>query len=189
MKTKFLGLTFFAFLASVLPFTSFGQDVQNNASITQESVSEHRKFGLSANIQNSELGLSLPIFLTQKFVIAPSFGFTYAEGIGSDISFGLMPKKYFSTDRFAPYMALRLGAVYNRPDGGVSTSEEKNKFDLLGGLAGGAEYFLIPNFSFGVEGQLNMAFPHETSVRFGTQGGIVASLGTAVTANIYFTRK
>src|SRR5688572_3447792 len=184
MKTKFFAFTFFALFATVFSSTSFAQET---TSVNQEE-SAHRKFGLSANIQNSETGLTFPIFITQKFVLAPSVGLLYAEGVGKDISVGLVPKIYFQTERFAPYMALRVGAIFNRPEGASDNPAFKNTPDILTGLAGGAEYFLIPNFSFGVEGQFNVALPAETSMRFGRAGGVVASLGTAVTANIYFTR-
>ncbi|MFC5272109.1 hypothetical protein [Adhaeribacter terreus] len=177
MKTKLL--TFIAFFCTVFSFNSFAQ--------TSDSVAVRRTVGLSANVQNSELGITVPIFISQKFVLAPALGFTYAEGIATDISFGIMPKYYFETGRFAPYSALRIGAIMNKPNS--ENMEAKSTTDLFAGIAGGAEYFPIPNFSFGVEGQINFTKAAEGSSRFGNTGGITANLGTAVTANIYFTRK
>ena len=177
MKSKLF--TFCALFSTVFSFNSFAQ--------TTDSVAVRRTVGLSANIQNSEAGITVPIFFSQRFVLAPALGVFYAEGIATDISIGIMPKYYFNTGRFAPYSALRLGAVINQPSSEITSA--KSSTDIIAGIAGGAEYFPIPNFSFGVEGQINVTKASDVSSRFGSTGGMTANLATAVTANIYFTRK
>jgi hypothetical protein len=148
-----------------------------------ESEPVKRTIGLSANVQNSEFGINVPIFLTQRFSLAPAIGLRYAEGVRSDYALAIVPKLYYSTNKFAPYSTLRLGILINNPKIGQTTSQ-----DYLAGIGTGAEYFFVPNFSFGVEAQLNGAFSDETSNRFGNPGGVNINLATVVTANIYFTK-
>ena len=180
MKTKLV--TLLALFCTVFSFNSFAQNSENS-----DEAAVRRTVGLSANIQNSEAGITVPIFLSQQFVLAPAVGIFYAEGVATDISLGIMPKYYFESGRFAPYAALRFGAILNKPTPEISHA--KSSTALMAGIAFCAEYFPIPNFSFGVEGQLNFTKSDGGSVRFGNNGGITANLGTAVTANIYFTRK
>jgi hypothetical protein len=151
-----------------------------------ETTSEpvKRKIGLSASLQNVTYGIQVPIFLTQKIVLAPVIGLRHAEKVGTDVTIALEPKYYYSTNRFAPYSIIMLGAVINKS---ASDSQEK-KVDILAGIGTGAEYFLIPNFSFGVEAQLVGTFADENSNRFGNPGGMNLNLASVVTANIYFTR-
>lgn len=149
----------------------------------QDSVK--RVIGIGANIQSSDYGIVLPIWLSNKIVLAPMIGFTSAEGNGTDYSIGLMPKYYFNTERFAPFIDLKFAAITNKP----ANDDEDKKTDLLIGLGVGGEYFLSPNFSFNVEAQANMTSSDEDSNRFGNPGGVNFNLGTAVGATIYFTRK
>ncbi|NOR86038.1 MAG: hypothetical protein GQ527_00370 [Bacteroidales bacterium] len=157
-------------------------------SIGQESTKEEtfkRSFGLSGSIQGNQFGILIPIWLGQKFVIAPSFEIKIAESIGGDYSFGLSPRYYFKTEKLSPYAGLKIGTLLN-----TLTSENENsstvKIDYLFGLAFGAEYFLSNNFSFGVEAQANMTKSDENSYRFGNPGGIVFNTGTMITASVYF---
>jgi hypothetical protein len=166
---------FLTLFCALITFPGFAQ--------TTETEPAKRTMGLSANVQSSEFGVTVPIFLTQRFVLAPAIGFRYFENAGTDLALALVPKFYYSTEKFAPYSLLRVGALMSLPSG-----DQENQTDFLAGIGTGAEYFLIPNFSFGVEGQLNATFSGDNSNRFGNLGGINLNLASVVTANIYFTR-
>ncbi|MGB3588652.1 MAG: hypothetical protein WBA23_19045, partial [Tunicatimonas sp.] len=84
----------------------------NTTSIAQTS---QRSWGLSASLQQSELGISIPFWLGEKFVLAPNLGVVSASGIATDVTVGVMPKFYFSTEQLAPYFAIRLAGIFNLP--------------------------------------------------------------------------
>jgi hypothetical protein len=177
MKTLKSASALVALFCLLFTLPGFGQTTEISPAPAKRTI------GLSANVQHSEAGILVPIFLNQRFVLAPAIGLIYAENVGTDLSVALVPKLYYSTERFAPYSTLRVGALFNMPENGGDTQT-----DYLAGIGTGAEYFLIPNFSFGVEGQLNFVFSGEESNRFGNPGGTNINLGTLVSANIYFTR-
>lgn len=54
------------------------------------------------------------------------------------------------------------------------------------GGAVGAEAFLVPSFSLGVEAQLNATFSDDNSARFGNPGNLNLNTAAAVTATVYF---
>ena len=170
-----LGLVISGFFCSTSAFS------QATASETEPA---NRTIGLSANVQTSEFGINVPIFLSQRFSLAPAIGLRYSEGAGTDFAFAVVPKLYYSTNKFAPYSTLRLGALINNP----ALSGQESSIDFLAGIGTGAEYFFVPNFSFGVEAQLNGTKSDDFSNRFGNPGGININLATVVTANIYFTK-
>lgn len=143
------------------------------------------KIGLSGSIQSSQLGISLPIWLGEKFVLAPAFDFEYAEKIGTDFSIGLAPRFYLKNEKLSPYFGLKIGTAINIPssESGINT---KNKYDIIGGLAFGAEYFIGDSFSVGVEAQGNFTKSDENSNRFGNSGGLNFNTATMISATIYF---
>jgi hypothetical protein len=149
----------------------------------QESKS-NRKAGLSASVQGNQLGIMVPLFVNQKFSIAPAFDVAYVEKVGTDFSIGLVPKFYFKTHGLAPFFDLRLASILYFPS--KDNSDDDKTLDWLSGIGFGAEYFLSEHFSFSVEAQGNMTMSDESSWRFGNPDGINFNTATAVTANIYF---
>ena len=144
-----------------------------------------RKIGLSGSLQSSQLGISMPIWLGDKFVLAPSVGFQYAEKIGSDLSVGLAPRFYLKNEQLAPYFGLKLGAAINMPSS-ENTIDQLTKVDIIGGVAFGAEYFIAEHFSLGVEAQGNCTKSDKNSARFGNPDGFNFNTATMVSATIYF---
>jgi len=147
-----------------------------------------RKVGLSGSLQGSELGISLPIWLGEKLVLAPAIGFQFAEKIGTDLSIGLAPRFYLKNEKnekLAPYFGLKLGAAINMP-ASKNTIDTTTKIDYIGGLAFGAEYFIADNFSLGVEAQGNCTKSDKNSDRFGNPDGLNVNTATMVSATIYF---
>lgn len=143
------------------------------------------KIGLSGSIQSSQMGISLPIWLGEKFVLAPAFDFVFAEKVGTDISIGLAPRFYLKNEKLAPYFGLKAGTIINIPSSD-NTIDTENIFDFIGGLAFGAEYFIGDNFSLGVEAQGNFTKSDVSSFRFGNPDGFNINTATMVSATVYF---
>ena len=144
-----------------------------------------RKIGLSGSLQSSQLGISVPIWLADKFVLAPTVGFQFAEKIGSDLSIGLAQRFYLKNEQLAPYFGFKLGAAINIPSS-KNKIDTTTSVDVVGGLAFGAEYFIADNFSLGVEAQGNCTKSDKNSYRFGNPDGFNFNTATMVSATIYF---
>ncbi len=154
--------------------------------ISKSSFSQDKKtIGISGTIQGSQFGIVLPVWLGDKFVLAPAFEFKAAEGIGTELGLGLNPRFYTKKEKLSPYFGLRAGVIINTPSS-KNTIETSTKTDVLAGLAFGAEYFLSDNFSFGVEIQGNFTISNENSNRFGNPDGVNFNTGTMVSATVYF---
>jgi len=146
---------------------------------------ESKKIGISGSIQGNQYGISIPIWLGEKFVLAPAFDLKFAEKVGTDFGVALAPRYYLKKEKISPYLGLRIGVLINKPSS-ENNIDTETKVDLLGGLAFGGEYFLSDNFSFGVEIQGNVTKSDENSNRFGNPDGISFNIGTMVSATIYF---
>ncbi|UTW67981.1 hypothetical protein KFE94_07650 [bacterium SCSIO 12643] len=144
-----------------------------------------KQVGISGSIQGSQFGVYVPIWLGEKFVIAPALDIAFAEKIGTDFGFSIGPRYYFQKAKVSPYAGLRIGALINKPSSD-NTTDTETKVDLLGGLAFGGEYFLSDNFSFGVELQGNFTKSDENSYRFGNPDGLNFNTGTVILATLYF---
>ena len=68
----------------------------------------------------------------------------------------------------------------------LSPKDSKGTTDFLAGITLGGEYFIHPQFSFGIEAQLNATFSDNSSYRFNNPGGTNLNTATAILANIYF---
>jgi hypothetical protein len=161
-----------------LSISSLGVYAQSNV---QEDIERSRTIGISASFQGGQFDIMLPIWLSPSFVLAPIVGILHASEIGTDISFGLMPKIYLRNEKIAPFIGARIGMIANLP-----ASTEVNKIDLIGGVSFGAEYFFDPRFSIGVEAQGNITKSHANSSRFGNPGNLNFNTATALIASIYF---
>lgn len=146
---------------------------------------ESKRIGLSGSIQNSQFGILVPIWLGEKFAVAPAFDLKVAEKIGTDFGIALVPRFYLKKEKIAPYFGLRAGVLINKPSSENEVDTE-TKLDLLGGVAFGGEYFLSDYFSFGVEVQGNLTKSDKNSNRFGNPDGINFNTGTLISATIYF---
>jgi hypothetical protein len=143
------------------------------------------KTGLTASFQESQYGILVPIWLGERFVLAPALNFSFAEKMGTDIGIGLAPRFYLKKETVSPYFGLKFGAMINLPYSELET-DKNNKVDIVGGVAFGAEYFLAENFSLGVEAQGNLTKSDEGSNRYGNPGGLNFNLGTMLSATVYF---
>ena len=144
-----------------------------------------RRIGISATIQESQFGFLMPIWVSQKFSIAPAIDFKYAEKIGTDYTLGVIPKFYINTEKIAPYFNLKIGAMINNPSSDNQIGSVKTT-DWIMGLGFGGEYFIDERFSFGVELQGNFTKSDTRSQRFGNPGGLNFNLSSLVSVNLYF---
>jgi len=160
----------------VLVFLAFAFANSVNAQMVHKG-----KVGLSATVQESQFGIMVPVFLSERFVLAPALDFQTAQSQGTDLSIGLIPRFYLKTTELRPYLGARLGVLMFFPDG-----DKESTRDFVAGLAFGGEYFFNENFSIGVEAQGNFTFSDESSDRFGNPGNMNFNLGTMVSASIYF---
>ncbi|MFN3557070.1 MAG: hypothetical protein ACK4VN_14015 [Bacteroidales bacterium] len=143
------------------------------------------KVGLSGTIQGPQLGISIPIWLAPNAVLAPGLDIRYAETVGTDVSIGLAMRSYIKVETLSPYWGVKLGSVFFNPSSEQNT-DLKTRIDLIGGLAFGAEYFISPHFSLGLEAQGNFTKSDENSLRFGNPGGLNFNTATMVMATVYF---
>jgi hypothetical protein len=141
-----------------------------------------RTVGLAANIQQSDVGIQIPIWIENKITIAPFVSAKYISAAGTDYTFGVIPKFYINMDKLSPYIGLKFGVLMANP----SDQYQESTADYVGGIAFGGDYFFDPRFSIGVEAQLNISESDENSSRFGNNGGSIINTGMAVTASVYF---
>jgi len=162
------------FKTSIVLFVIFSATV-----LSQENTNT-RQIGLSASLQDNQIDFLVPIWISSRITIAPSFGAAWIQDAGTDLHFGVMPKYYFSDTKVSPFIGLRAALLRATPSGGAGVT------DWLFGLSFGGEYFFDKNFSVGVESQLNYTISDERSMRYGNPGKSNLNTATAVYASIYF---
>ena len=145
-----------------------------------QSKTPNSGIGLAASIQDGQFDIMVPIWLGERFTLAPVFGIAWAEDAGSELRIGVAPRYYLRKDVLSPYLGLRVGALINSPADASSTT------DIIIGAASGGEYFFSEYFSLGVEAQANLAISDSKSVRFGNPGKLSVNTGAAVIAGVYF---
>jgi hypothetical protein len=143
------------------------------------------KVGLSGTVQSSQFGILIPVWLGEKFVLAPAFDLKYAETVGTDFNVGLIARYYLKKEIVCPYIGLKAGTAFMVPSSDNYWNQE-TKTDFMGGVAFGAEYFITDNLSFGVEAQGNFTKSGKWSNRFGNPDGLNFNTATMLSATIYF---
>lgn len=146
----------------------------------QSRVPSPGTIGLSASLQAAQFDVFVPIWVSDRFVVAPAIGIAWVEGMSTSIAIGVAPRLYVNTDPVGAYVGVRAGVLLTSPDEGSSTTDI-----VVGGTFGG-EYFLSSSFSLGVESQLNLTISDKESTRFGNPGRMNLNTGAAAYATIYF---
>jgi len=134
--------------------------------------------GISASLQDLQLDFTLPIWATDRFVVAPSVGFMSSSEHATDIDLGAALRIYLSKEKLSPYLGFRGGAFILTNGSSVT--------DKLLGVFFGAEYFLDSQFSVGGELQLNATFSAQYSNRFGNPNGTNINNATGLYVTFYF---
>jgi len=146
-----------------------------------QSDDTKRSVGLTAAIQDQQLDFLIPIWVSDRAVLAPNIGVVSAQDVGTDLSLGLVLKSYLrETVDAVPYLVFRGGAIFGIPSEGDTIT------DFVLGVGFGGEYFFEPKFSVGIEIQGNASISDEGSFRFGNPGNTNFNTATVLTASIYF---
>lgn len=154
--------------------------------IVKHSFSQEVRFiGLSGSVQGSQFGILIPLWLEDRFVLAPAFEFKFGENIGTEFSLGLNPRWYLNDETITPYFGLKIGTIINIPSS-KNEIDTDTKVDFVGGIAFGVEYFITERLSFGVEAQGNLTKSDKNSNRFGNPDGINFNTATMISATVYF---
>ena len=138
------------------------------------------KIGISGSIQSLQTDFSIPIWTSDKVVIAPSFGLINISKKATDLSLGLTIRKYISVDKVSPNFGFRFASLILIPKDGDTL------YDYIAGITGGTEYFFDSKFSIGGEIQLNISISDTYSNRFGNPDGHIINTGMAIYATFYF---
>ncbi|MBN1398731.1 MAG: hypothetical protein JXA06_11935 [Bacteroidetes bacterium] len=149
-----------------------------NSAFCQETSS--RIAGISASLQNEQLEILVPFWFGKYVTIAPAFGMMWREDVGSDLRIALVPRFYLTREDVSPFVEAKFGVQMNIPVTG------ENRTDLIGGLAGGCEYFINRYVSVGIEAQINAIILDKASVQTGGPGRTSINTGTAIFGTIYF---
>ncbi len=148
--------------------------------LTAQEREINPKAGLSASLTSEQLDILIPIWASERFVIAPSVGFASAEDLGEEYIFGMVPRIYFKKRKLSPFLGGRFAVLIASPKDLDSTT------DIVFGFGGGGEYFFDNHFSVGVEAQFNVSVSDEESGRFGNPGRTNMNTASAIFATIYF---
>jgi len=151
----------------------------HSGSVFSQEIQKSRKFGLSAGFYNDQTDIMLPVWVSPKIVFAPSFSALWVEDGGTDLGFGIAFRFYHNINKIYPYFGARLGVLV------LSPKDQDSVTDFLSGVILGGEYFLYPQFSLGIEAQVNATFSNDESSRFGNPGGMNINTGSVIIANHY----
>lgn len=148
--------------------------------ILDASAQSDAKIGLSASLQGSQMGIALPVRISQAFALVPAFELRTAQHLGTDFVFSVSPRLYLKNADLSPYLAVRAGIAKFKGDGGGTLT------DYFGGFAFGAEYAISGPLSVGVEAQGNITKSDDNSLRFGNAGRTNFNTATSVYITLYF---
>ncbi|NNC82362.1 MAG: hypothetical protein HKN79_02195 [Flavobacteriales bacterium] len=152
---------------------------------SQDDESTIRKgAGLRVGIQSEQLGIHVPIWVGDLATLGPSIGYSTATDSGTDLLFGLAFRGYLNENQAAPFIGLQYAALIASPP--REDEEDKATIDNVIGLMLGGDYFVSPQFSLGVELQLNYTISDEDSNRFGNRGGETFNTAGVVSGAFYF---
>jgi hypothetical protein len=108
--------------------------------------------------------LYVPITIAPQFRLEPSIGITTSDGPGTDSSDFTLGVGGFYVSKLAPQMDMyaggRLKLNFASVDSG--TTDDSGTDIVLAGALGG-EYYFVPRFSLGLEGQLGYYSNSEVS--------------------------
>lgn len=136
--------------------------------------------GLMASVQDDQIDILVPGWVSPNIVIAPAVRFVSVSNGYSDIGIGGILRVYRRESVVSPYIAARGMALIFSPNRGDGWT------DVLFGGAIGGDYFIEQQVSIGVEAQINVTLSADESSRFGNPGGTNINSGMGVFAAVYF---
>lgn len=138
------------------------------------------QFGISAAFQSSQLDILVPFWVGKMVSLAPAVKFSSVSESSRDIGIGIVPRFYIKRDKASPFISLRAAILFYYP------KDDEVINDYLLGMGAGGEYFFDPNFSIGIEAQLNLTKSDKRSTRFNNPNGTNINTATAIFGSIYF---
>ena len=143
------------------------------------------KVGVSIALSASEQQVIVPLWVTNSFVIAPLFQFSYFNKKELDLAIGLGLRYYFRVEEFSLYGGIRLGNYLLIPYSNDAI-DGSSRTDLFAGPVFGVEYFISRFLSLGFEIQGNYIRSDERSLRFDNPGGSGFEIKPVILATFYF---
>jgi len=132
-----------------------------------------RTVGLAASLQGGQPQILVPIWLGDRFILAPAVSLQHIESTVTNLGLGAAARFYLYMARVAPYFGGQAFAIIGIPSGGGG-----NTTDLSIGVFFGGEFFLHQRFSIGLEAHGDLFIPDTGPYTFNTSTGVIA--------NIYF---
>lgn len=139
------------------------------------------KMGFAVAVQQSTFDLQIPIWLSNRFILAPSIGTRYQENIGTEFDLGIGGRLFMNDKDARPFFGLKGGIIYTD-----FNSPNSDLIDIIIGPSYGVEYFFNKNISLGIEGQVNFVLFDKNSVRFSNPNGLNINTAAVLFASIYF---
>ena len=136
--------------------------------------------GLMASLQSEQIDILVPLWVSPNLSLAPALRIVSVGDSYTDYGIGASLRVYRRSATVSPYVGLRGMALVISPKTGDGWT------DFVVGGAFGGDYFFDPQFSVGVEAQLNVSVSADASTRFGNPGGTNINSGMGVFAALYF---
>lgn len=143
------------------------------------------RIGLAATFETGHTGVMVPVWLTNRFVIAPIASFSYFQKKDLDLTMGVATRHYTLRDEMAFYFGFRVGSYLLIPFKEEEPDNDRQT-DLFAGAQIGMEYFLVKQLSLGLEVQGNFIQSDERSMRFKNPGGVGVKVVPVLMATFYF---
>lgn len=136
--------------------------------------------GLMASLQSEQIDILVPLWVSPHLSLAPAVRIVSIGDSHTDYGIGASLRAYRRNTTVSPYVGVRGMALVVSPKTGDGWT------DIVIGGAFGGDYFFDPQFSIGVEAQLNVSISADASTRFGNPGGTNINSGMGVFAAVYF---
>lgn len=183
LPTKYSDMfRFFAATLLVLVFFGF-KGVSQHPSVLE--MQNEGRIGITAAIEPGHTGMMVPLWLTNRSVIAPVISFSYLQNKELDLTLGVATRHYLNIDEMSYYFGFRIGSMLLIPYGEEEVDNDI-RTDLFAGANIGLEYYLAEKWSVGLEIQGNFLQSDETSMRFENPGGMGFKLVPVLMTTFYF---
>lgn len=165
----------FIFLCALMLALAAGWLHDARAQETQSQNQVNRTWGLGATFQGGQTLIVVPVWLGQRFVVAPIVSATHTENANLLLNAGAGIRLYPSMSRIAPFWGVAATATINKPQTGSGNS---STIWTAGGFFGG-EFFINQRFSFSIQPGVWASFPPNS-------GPITITTATFLFGTIYF---
>jgi len=147
----------------------------------------HGKAGFRASGFGSSVTIELPCWISPNATLAPTFSLRSIQRSGTELSLGVSFRQYIGDNQVKPFAGLAADIEYMRQYvSSSSTSTARTVLSPGASLIGGADYFVTPRFSVGVQAQLSFRVIDHNSQLSTESTRNVFSTGSALAVGVYF---